>query len=73
MTQEVLPNCEHCSKCRDCFLAEYIKSACVLIASLFWPKDKADWPFKPTETKEVLYRNIAERCKSFTAADCQRI
>lgn len=67
MTKEkkLLPSCEHCSKRKGCFLAEYVKSTCVLVVSLFWPKDKVGWPFDPTEIKETLHRNIAAHCKSF--------
>jgi hypothetical protein len=63
--EKVFLVCDHCAMRKDCFLAEYVKSTCVLIASLFWPKDKEDWPFDPTETKETLHRNIAAHCKNF--------
>ncbi len=70
MTKEkLLPSCEHCGMRKGCFLAEYVKTMRTLLVSLFWPKDKECWPFDPTETKEILHRNIASHCKNFNKGE----
>ena len=71
--EKIYPNCEHCGMRKGCFTADYVENVRTLMASLLWPTDKADWPFDPKEIKEILCRNIATHCKSFTADDSHRI